>query len=39
MVKVPLMIAKPVLKKFRKFVEDRNKTSRKLNKKVVVLKM
>ena len=33
MVKVPLMIAKPVLKKFRKFVEDRNKTSRKLNKK------
>ena len=33
MVKVPLMIAKPALKKFRKFVEDRNKTSRKLNKK------
>jgi len=33
MVKVPLMIAKPALKKFRKFVEDRNKTSRKINKK------
>ena len=33
MVKVPLMVAKPALKKFRKFVEDRNKTSRKLNKK------
>ena len=27
------MIAKPALKKFRKFVEDRNKTSRKINKK------
>jgi hypothetical protein len=33
MVKVPLMIAKPALKKFRKFVEDRNKTSKKINKK------
>lgn len=33
MVKIPLMVAKPVLKKFRKFVEDRNKTSRELNKK------
>jgi hypothetical protein len=33
MVKIPLIIAKPALKKFRKLVEDRNKTSRKLNKK------
>ena len=33
MVRIPLMIAKPALKKFRKFVEDRNKTSRKINKK------
>ena len=32
-IQIPLMIAKPALKKFRKFVEDRNKTSRKLNKK------
>ena len=32
-IKIPLMVAKPVLKKFRKFVEDRNKTSRELNKK------
>ena len=33
MVKIPLMVAKPALKKFRKFVEGRNKTSRKMNKK------
>ena len=32
-IQIPLMIAKPALKKFRKFVEDRNKTSRKINKK------
>ena len=32
-IQIPLMIAKPALKKFRKFVEGRNKTSRKMNKK------
>ena len=32
-IQIPLMIAKPALKKFRKFVEDRNKASRKINKK------
>ena len=32
-IQIPLMIAKPALKKFRKFVEGRNKTSRKINKK------
>jgi hypothetical protein len=33
MVKVPLMIAKPVLKKFRKEIEKRNKASKDFNKK------
>ena len=31
--RIGLMVAKPALKKFRKFVENRNKASRELNKK------